>query len=408
RKLLAALLWGAGVFLLLGQLLFPLTRTEEKAEAAGVEWLATLPEGFERAKASGRPVLVDAWATWCKACMDLKEKTLSDPTVIEVLRGFECVSPDMDAEANEAVWETYGIKGLPWVAVFRPDGTLVEESLLTDFEAAEPFRARLLRYGAVALGREVAPAAAEAPVTEGDTVASWLREKGYLLTLLLVFLGGLAASLTPCAYPAYFLIFGFLSMGGSRTRSQSLLLSLLTVAGIVVMYVSMGIAAALGGGAVGRIMGNPWVMGAIAGLFLLMALMSLRILPFGDFSRFKSFLATRQKANYLWAFIFGLVLGVIVAPCVGPVVLGILAYVAQGQDLLRGALLMTSFGLGMGVLFLGLGLSSHLMTRRPQVGALGEAMTTAFGVLFVTAALYYLKGVVPWERVFPWLAGIAG
>jgi len=401
RKLLSGILWGAGVFVLLGQLLFPVQREAE--EDIGVTWVKDLDEGFRIGREAGKPILVDAWATWCAACLDLKEKTLAVPEVAAELQEFVPVALDMDAEKNEGVWDTYQIKGLPWVAVFTPDGELVEESLLFDFEPAEKFLPRLERYGALARGEEP-----DAAVEGSGSVSDWLSDKGFFLTLALVFLGGLAASLTPCAYPAYFLIFGFLSMGGSRTRRQSFFMSLLTVLGIVAMYVGMGIIAALGGGAVGRVMSNPYVMGGIALLFLLMALMSLRILPFGEFTRFKTFLAAKQKATYLWAFIFGLVLGLIVAPCVGPVVIGILTYIAQGRDIVNGAALMSAFGLGMGTLFLLLGMSSHLVTKRPQVGRLGEAATVAFGVLFFTAALYYLKGVIPYDALFPWLGGLAG
>ncbi len=408
RKLTSGILWGLGVFVLLGQLLFPVQEEGEKAAKVGIEWVTSLDEGFRLAKESGKPVIVDAWATWCPSCLDMKDKTLVDPAVAAKLHAFIPVALDMDAEENEEVWDTYNIKGLPWVAVFTPGGKLVEESVLVDFEPVDKFLPRLERYGAVALGEDPMEGGVSEDGEEGDTVAAWLSERGFLLTLVLVFLGGLAASLTPCAYPAYFLIFGFLSMGGGRTRRQSFFMSLLTVFGIVAMYVSMGIIAALGGGAVGRVMTNPFVMGGIALLFLLMALMSLRIIPFGDFTKFKTFLATKQKATYLWAFIFGLVLGIIVAPCVGPIVIGILTYIAQGQDMVKGAALMSAFGLGMGTLFLFLGMSSHLMTKRPQVGKLGEAATVAFGVLFFTAALYYLKGVIPYDAIFPWLGGLAG
>ncbi len=403
RKLISGVLWGLGVFVLMGQLLFPI-----QDEEVGVEWITSLEEGFKVSKETGKPMLVDAWATYCASCLDLKKKTLVDPAVAAKLQEFVPVALDMAAEENDEVWNTYDIKGLPWVAVFAPDGELVKESLLFDFEAPEKFLPRLEKYGAIALGQEPVEVAGDAEPKGEETVGEWLQEKGFLLTLLLVFLGGLAASLTPCAYPAYFLIFGFLSMGGNRTRRQSFMLSVLTVAGIVAMYVSMGIIAAVSGGAVGRVMNNPFVMGGIAGLFMVMALMSLRIIPFGDFTKFKTFLASKQKANYLWAFIFGLVMGMIVAPCVGPIVIGILAYIAQGQDMVKGAALMSAFGLGMGTLFLFLGMSSHLMTRRPQVGKFGEAATVAFGVLFFTAALYYLKGILPYEAIFPWLGGLAG
>ena len=198
RKLASGVLWGVGVFVLLGQLLFPVQKEEEKAAEVGIEWVTSLDEGFRVGKETGKPILVDAWATWCAACLDLKKKTLVVPEVAARLQDFVPVALDMDAEENEEVWDTYDIKGLPWVAIFTPEGKLVEESLLFDFEAAEQFLPRLNKYGAIALGQDPgSPSTTVVEEDEGSTVADWLREKGFLLTLALVFLGGLAASLTP-------------------------------------------------------------------------------------------------------------------------------------------------------------------------------------------------------------------
>ena len=406
RKLFSGLLWGVGVFILLGQFLFSTATEEDVAEKTGLVWIKDLDEGIRAAGESGKPILVDAWATWCAACKDFDKNTLQDEAVAAELGHFVAVKLDLtDPDLFDTVAERLGFSDLPWTAVLTQEGEVVTASVLNEDEEPQKFIARLKKYGPAATGGALSQ---EEEGADSDRVSAWLRDKGFVLTLLLVFVGGLAASLTPCAYPAYFLIFGFLSMGGTRTRRQSLLMSLLTVAGIVAMYVGMGILAALGGGSIGKVMSNPFVMGGIAGLFLLMAVMSLRLLPFREFARFKTFLATRQKATYLWAFIFGLVLGLIVAPCVGPIVIGILTYIAQGQDIVKGAALMSAFGLGMVTLFLFLGVFSHLMTRRPQVGKIGEAATVAFGILFFTAALYYLKGVIPYDTIFPWLAGRAG
>jgi thiol:disulfide interchange protein DsbD len=232
-------------------------------------------------------------------------------------------------------------------------------------------------------------------------VASWLASKGLFLTLLLVFLAGIAASLTPCAYPSYLLIFGFFS-GGEKKRSTGagVLIAAAIVLGMMLSYSAAGIAAALGGGAVGRIMNNPWVMGVIAALFVGIGASSLGVLPPMEFAGIKNALHSKQKSNLVWALIFGLVMGLVVAPCVGPILIGILTYIASAGDLALGILLMSTFALGMGVLFFAMALFSQAIRTRLRMGRWNEFITVFFGIVFFAAALYYLKGVIPYERLF--------
>jgi threonine/homoserine/homoserine lactone efflux protein len=67
---------------------------------------------------------------------------------------------------------------------------------------------------------------------------------------------------------------------------------------------------------------------------------------------------------------------------------------------------MLSFGLGMGLLFLLLGASGGMIRRFLRPGGFSEAVSVIFGILFVAAGLFYLKGVLPWEGFFG-LLGLA-
>ena len=393
RKAAAVLLHGFALFLLVGPLFLGLGSGGQAPE--GLQWLPSVEEGRAAAKTQDKPLLVDASADWCHSCQRLKKETFTDPKVAQALRDFVLVDLDMDLPQNEKYYEELGIVGLPWIGLHSPQGALNPALTLNDYEPPEAFLARLakasVKGGAVATERE-------------PGLTDWLREQGFLLTLLLVFAAGMAASLTPCTYPAYFLIFAFLSMGGSGSggsgRGRSFVLSLIVVAGTVLTYVALGIAAALGGGAVGTVFANPLVMGFIALVFLTLALASARVFSFADFSGFRTFISKRQRAGFPWAFIFGTVMGVIVAPCVGPLLVAILTLIASGQDVLQGGLLMLSFALGMGVLFLLLGASGGMIRRFLRPGKFSEAVSVVFGIFFVAAGLFYLKGIVPWAGFF--------
>jgi len=357
-----------------------------QAVGAAAGWLTDLKEGFAKSKEENKPLLVDGWAVWCTSCIELKKITFEDDKVKGILKDYVTVALDMDAPDNQWIWDEYGIRGLPWVVLFEPGEEKEPVWTLSGFEPPDKFAARLTSG------------------TGGDDdVSGWLVKKGLFVTLLLVFLAGIAASLTPCAYPAYLLIFGFFTgAGGQEKRSvwSGVIFAAFIVLGMAMSYSAAGIAAALGGGAVGRVMTNPWVMGAIAILFVAIGASSVGVLPPMEFSGLKNAIHTRQKANFLWALIFGLVMGMVVAPCVGPILIGVLTYIATQGNLTLGILLMSTFALGMGVLFFGMALFSQALQSKVKMGKWNEYITIFFGLVFFGAAFYYLKGVIPFEKVF--------
>jgi len=375
-RLAAGLGAGAALFVAIGAFTFLKPPPE-----GGKEWTTDLRAGFKAAQEQSKPILVDAWAEWCASCLDLKKKTFSDPKVKEALADVVTVEIDMDAPENEWIWDEYEIRGLPWVAWFPPGETKKPDWLLAGFEPPEIFLKRI-----------------EGAASEQQDIASWLVGKGLLVTLLLVFLAGIGASLTPCAYPSYALILGFFGGTGAQGRRSlgaTVLTAALIVLGMVASYSAAGVAAALGGGAVGKLMANPWVMAAIAVLFFGMGASSLGVLPQMEFAGLKTALMNNQKATPVWAFIFGLVMGLIVAPCVGPILFAILTYIAAEGDAALGLLLMVTFGLGMGVLFFAMALASQTVKGFLGKGRWNEMITVAFGIVFFAASLYYLKGLVP-------------
>ena len=116
-------------------------------------------------------------------------------------------------------------------------------------------------------------------------------------------------------------------------------------------------------------MSNPIVVGAIAGVLIAMSLSM-----FGLFEiKTPSFISNRvmksgQSSGYIGAFAAGLIAGVVASPCVGPVLVGILAFVAKTQDMALGFWLLFTFASGLGLLFLILGTFSSLIQYLPRSG----------------------------------------
>lgn len=236
-----------------------------------------------------------------------------------------------------------------------------------------------------------------APASASSMIEDKISQNIFLAYLLIFFFGFLT-SLTPCIYP---LIPITLAVIGARTsqstRSQAFLLSFVYVLGISVTYSVLGVIAAKTGALFGQALSYPPVVMAFVILFVLMALsiygyFEIRI-PHSISRRLEK---SGPSHGFVGAFSSGLVAGVVASPCVGPVLVGVLAYIAKSQNVLLGFSLLFTFAMGMGVLFLLLGTFSTFFKKIPRSGGWMDGVKFILGSILLGVALYYLKPLLPY------------
>lgn len=249
----------------------------------------------------------------------------------------------------------------------------------------------------VALRRALPPTTGFAVVllVAGQAHAETFAEasaRGASAAFLFALTAGFLTSLTPCVYP---MIPITVSVFGAKTgvsRPRALLLATSYVAGIATMFGALGTTFALLGKAFGTFLANPWFIVPLVCVFVAMALSMFGAfelsLPMGLQQRLNR-VGGRGMAG---AFAMGLVGGIIAAPCTGPPLAGILAYIATTRDAANGFLLMATYAAGIGVPFWAIaGFSMSL----PRSGRWMEGVKSVLGIALLVAALYYLKNVVP-------------
>jgi len=207
-----------------------------------------------------------------------------------------------------------------------------------------------------------------------------------------IFLGGLGTSLTPCVYPLIPITVGVFGARQANSRGHAFLLTTSYVVGMGVVFSTLGVIAALSGKAFGSALGNHWLV-----LGLAVFLLALAASMFGAFDlALPPSLATKLNTvgggGVIGALLMGSVAGFLAAPCTGPVLTGVLAWVSRTQDPVLGGGLLFIYALGIGVPFFLIGVFT---VRLPKGGAWMEWVKSVFGIALVALAASYLRDALP-------------
>jgi len=234
------------------------------------------------------------------------------------------------------------------------------------------------------------------------------------VTLLAALLAGLVSFLSPCVLPLvppYLVYLAGTSLERfadaetePRVRRETVAAAFLFVCGVSTIFVALGASASVFGAV---LRAYSQVLATVAGIFII--IMGLHFLGV-----FRIDLLQRQKRMEvprpvgLWgAYVMGLAFAFGWTPCIGPILAAILAVAASEQTVARGAGLLATYSLGLGIPFLLAAFAiepfaaflarfrRHLMHVERVMGGLLVLTGVAFLTGFVTTASFWLLEAFP-------------
>jgi thiol:disulfide interchange protein DsbD len=234
-----------------------------------------------------------------------------------------------------------------------------------------------------------------APVAGEEDVGRWIAEHGLPVTLLLVMLLGLGLNLTPCVYPLISVTVAFFGRQGRHRPYRVAALAVAYVLGITVSFSAVGMAAAMSGGLFGAALQKPLVLAFIAAVLVVLALGSFGLYQLQPPPWLMQRVGASSAHGVAGALFMGLTMGIVAAPCVGPVVLGLLLFVGSQQSLVLGFQLFFALGLGLGLPYLALALAAGSLKALPRSGDWLVWVERAFGFLLLGLAAYFVRPLLP-------------
>jgi thiol:disulfide interchange protein DsbD len=273
--------------------------------------------------------------------------------------------------------------------------------LLAAASGAPPPFSEMLKREPAPVSRPQTDAPARVSTDAGNDEARFtaMLESGRIWATIAAFFGaGLLLAFTPCVLPMVPILSGIIVGEGHKvTRARALWLSLAYVGGMALTYTAIGISAALSGNLLSAALQNPWVLGAFAGIFVLLALSMFGLyelqLPSGLHTRLSDAHSRLRGGHWGAVALMGVLSAAIVSPCVAAPLAGALLYISQTRDALLGGTALFSMAVGMGVPLLVVGVSEGALL--PRTGRWMRSVRHFFGVLLLAVAIWIIAPVIP-------------
>jgi cytochrome c-type biogenesis protein len=205
------------------------------------------------------------------------------------------------------------------------------------------------------------------------------------VTFLLVFLGGLITSISPCILSMIPLLVGYIGGYSEGSKARGFTLSFSFIAGMSLTFAIMGFVAAYFGRVFGQV-GTVWYY-VLAAVALVMGLQLLGVLTF-NLPGFKKI--PLQKAGVGGSLAMGLLFGLVASPCATPVLAVIITYAALQAEPLYGSILLFVYGLGHGIPLLVAGTFTGMAKNLPKFSRYTQYISYFSGLVLVLAGIYLL------------------
>lgn len=235
-----------------------------------------------------------------------------------------------------------------------------------------------------------------APLAEDQAAAQRLATVGPVAAALLFFGFGLLLAFTPCTLPMIPIV-STMIVGNRPAPLRALALSLSYVLAMALTYASVGVAAGLVGANLQAALQSPWLLGAFAGLFLVLAaslfgLFELRLPAFVT-NRLDAAGHQRTGGSLAGAAALGFLSALLVGPCMTAPLAGALLYIGQTGNAWMGGMALFALGLGMGLPLLVIAMFGSRVLPRP--GPWMVRVRIAFAYVMTGMAVLMLSRFLP-------------
>jgi len=184
-------------------------------------------------------------------------------------------------------------------------------------------------------------------------------------TYILVFAVGIVSAVLACYLPVLAMFAGYVQKGAAGDKRKALLIAINFILGMVVTSLLTGLIVALLGQQFLPFVEKYRLLTWVPPLFDIAAgLQLLGVISFAMPTFQKPLSRPELPSSNTAAFKLGIPYGLVISPCAIPIFFALISYIALQGSPLHGALLMTTYSLGKGVILVAVAVFSIAILRK--------------------------------------------
>lgn len=218
-----------------------------------------------------------------------------------------------------------------------------------------------------------------------------VKDQFSFLVLILCFLGGVVASLSPCGIGMLPVVVSYIGGSEEKRTSKFAIQIVFFILGLSICLTAIGIICALTGQVFDASKRVYFIL-ALTSLILIFGLNLIGLLDINFPVLVKKFPQSDKHNSITYPLILGMVFALAASPCSTPILAGIMAAASMSGNLFYAALMLFLFSIGQGMIILVAGLFTSVLKNLSSFARYTEILTKISGfILILFAAFLYYK-----------------
>ena len=207
------------------------------------------------------------------------------------------------------------------------------------------------------------------------------------LFIVISFLGGVLASISPCSLVMLPVIIGYIGGYGSEDNKNILLQLLSFVFGSSVVFSIIGIICAITGHVFISFAGDYFII-ILASVLLALGLNLIGILDLNFPALINKIPQNKTNSRFLYPMLLGGIFAIAGTPCSTPILAGIMSFASITNSIFLSVIMLFSFALGQGIILVVAGLFTNIIKKFGGFVSTSQILIKLSGVLLCLASGY--------------------
>ncbi|NLC87464.1 MAG: cytochrome c biogenesis protein CcdA [Clostridiaceae bacterium] len=215
---------------------------------------------------------------------------------------------------------------------------------------------------------------------------SEIIKNNFWIAPIISLLAGILTSFTPCSLSSVPLVIGCVGGTGIDNTKRAFKLSVVFAIGMAITFTILGALASI----LGKFMqsGGSWWYIILGIIMVMMAMQTFEVVTFIKSTNFQT---KNTKKGYFGALIAGILGGVFSSPCSTPVLIALLALVANSGNMIWGIFLLLLYSIGHSILVVIAGTSFGTikkLTQSQKYGKISTILKYVMGTIILLIGFY--------------------